>query len=375
MARVSVIIPTYNSAQFVTQAVESVLAQTYGDVETIVVDDGSTDNTRSALARYGGNIRYIYQENGGPAAARNTGVAASRGAFLLFLDSDDLILARKLELQTSFLEENPSYGLVYSAWQQISEDGRHLLGEVRPRKQGLLLKEILCRELFFFLGTALLRRTCLETVGPFDESLRWGEDADLWLRLARAGVAFGYIDLPLFQYRFHSASITAQVDGDQVKSWMATLEKFFADDSLPEEIKALQARAYGVLHYETAARYYRAGQIKEGQAQLRAALSRYPSMDREWLLEWAAGSALDPRTALPQAFMDRLFDNLPSEATELCALRRRVEGRYHTSAAFRAHQLRQFRRARRHILPAILGDPAVLRNRGFWRVSAEALFR
>jgi glycosyltransferase involved in cell wall biosynthesis len=375
MPRVSVIIPTYNNARLVTQAVESALAQTYADVEVIVADDGSTDNTQAILAGYGMKIKIIHQENGGPATARNSGFRASRGDYLLFLDSDDLIPPDKLKLQVSFLETQPDFGLVYSAWQQINEDGTRVLGEVRPNKQGQVLKEILRRDLFFFPGAAVIRRECLEQVGPFDESLYGCEDADMWLRLARAGYAFGYIDLPLFQYRFHAGSITGNVDLRQVRSWLASLDKFFADPDLPDDIRALEAEAYSILHYETAARYYRARQIELGQGQIRKAISRCPEMEHQWLLEWIAGSALDPRTSDPHQFIDLLFDNLPPEATNMRPLRRRAHGRCHTSAAFTAHQNRRFGQVRRHILPALIGDPDTIRNRGFLRIAAESLLR
>jgi glycosyltransferase involved in cell wall biosynthesis len=375
MPQVSVIIPSYNSARFVAQAVESALAQTYPDFEVIVVDDGSTDHTQVVLASYSNRIRTIYQENRGPAAARNTGFRRSRGDYLLFLDSDDLIPPDKLALHVPFLETQPGFGLVYSAWQQINEDGTQVLGQVRPNKQGQLLKDILRRDLFFFPGAAVIRRECLERVGPFDESLYGCEDADMWLRLARAGYAFGYIDLPLFQYRFHAGSITGNVDLRQVRSWLASLDKFFADPDLPDEIRALEGEAYSILHYETAARYYRAGQIELGQDQIRKAILRRPEMDKQWLLEWIAGSALDPRTSDPGQFINLLFDNLPPEATNLHPLRRRAHGRCHTSAVFKAYQNHQFKQVRQHFFPALIGDPATIRNRGFMRIAAESLFR
>lgn len=116
MPRVSVIIPTYNHAQFVVQAVESALAQTYADLEVIIVDDGSTDDTQAVLARYGAEINYIYQENQGLSAARNAGISVARGDYFLFLDADDLVLANKLELQVSIVDAQPDFGLVYRAF-------------------------------------------------------------------------------------------------------------------------------------------------------------------------------------------------------------------------------------------------------------------
>lgn len=373
MSGASIIIPTYNNARFVVQAVESALAQTYPDFEVIVVDDGSTDETREALAAYHQQIRYLYQENRGPSAARNAGFRASQGDFVLFLDSDDLISPDKLERQTAFLDAYPEFCLVYSAWQQIGEEGTQTLGEVRPQRQGRLLKELLRRAFFFFLSAALIRRSCLERVGLFDEAMRWSEDADLWLRLARAGCAFGYIDRPLLQRRVHPRSLTAEVNAHQVQAWLASLDRFYADPELPDDIQALEGEAYSILHYETAARYYRAGQIALGQDQLRQAMRRCPSMPDEWLLDWLAGSALDPRTGDPRRLLDMIFDHLPPEASALRSLRRRAYGRYHTAAAFMEYHNQHLRGIRQHILPAVIGDPSILRNRGFLSVAARSL--
>jgi len=374
MPQVSVIIPSYNQARFVGATVESVLAQTHPDVEIIVVDDGSTDDTRGVLAAYGAKIHYIYQENRGLPRARNTGFLASQGDYLLFLDSDDLIYPDKLELHVALLDAEPGLGLVYSAWQQINEEGTQVLGEVRPNEQGQLLKKLLLRRFFFFASAAVVRRACLERVGLFDESLRWGDDADMWLRLARAGYSFGYLDQPLLQYRIHTSSMTANVTSQQVQGWLAGLKKFFADPELPDDIRALEAEAYSVLHYETAGRYYRAGAIKLAQHHLQQALRTCPSLDEEWLLEWIAGAALDPRTRSPEQFIDLVFDNLPPETATLRPLRRRAHGRYHTAAAFSAYQAHQLKKIRPHVLPALRGDPSVIRNRGFVRIALQSLF-
>jgi glycosyltransferase involved in cell wall biosynthesis len=374
MPQVSVIIPSYNQARFVGATVESVLAQTYPDVEVIVVDDGSTDDTQAVLAAYRERIRYIYQENKGLAGARNTGFLASHGDYLLFLDSDDLIYPDKLARHVSFLEAEPDFGLVYSAWQQIDEDGTRVLGEVRPNKQGQLLKELLRRSFFFFASAAVMRRECLERVGLFDESLRWSEDADMWLRLARAGYAFGYLDQPLLQYRIHANSMTATISPEQVQGWLTSLDKFFAAPDLPDDIRALEREAHSFLHLETAGRYYRVGAIERAQHHLRQAIRTCPSLDEEWLLEWIAGTALDPRTHSPEQFIDLVFDNLIPEAVILGLLRCRAHGRYHTAVAFSAYHSRDFKRVREHILLALRGDPSIIRNRGFIRIAMQSLF-
>ena len=374
MPQVSVIIPTYNHARFVAQAVESALAQTYADLEVIVVDDGSTDLTQAVLTRYGTQINYIHQENQGLSVARNTGIAAARGDYLLFLDADDLIPADKLELQVPVFDARPDFGLVYSGFQYVDESGTQVLHEIRPGKQGHLLKDWLRRTFFFPPGAAVVRRECLDRVGLFDESCPAAADTDMWIRIARAGYAFGYIDRPLFQYRVVKGSMSSRI-ANQARDEFIRLDKFFADPDLPADVKALEAEAYSVLHYEFAAKYYHAGEIELGRDHIRAAISTCPSLslDREWLLEWIAGYALGPHPDDPRRLIDSIFDNLPTEATTLRSLRRRAHSRYHTAAAFSAYQTHQLKKIRPHILPALRGDLSLIRNRGFIRIAMQSL--
>ncbi|MFQ3663766.1 MAG: glycosyltransferase, partial [Chloroflexaceae bacterium] len=367
------IIPAYNSAAYIGQAVESVLAQTYATIEVIVVDDGSTDATEAVLAPYRSRITCLRQTNRGPAAARNTGLRAARGAYLLFLDSDDLLAPTSIAAKVAFLERHPQYGLVYSAWWQVDRDGTRVLGEVHPARQGDVLTALLRREFFFFPGAALLRRACLDTVGAFDETAYGTEDADLWIRLARAGYAFGYIDEPLFVYRFHDTSITARVDPRQIISWQTHLARFFSDPTLPPTIKALEAEAYAILHYETAMRHFRIGQIAEGQEHLRLAWRRCPTLAHERIRDCIVGAALDPRTGDPGAFLDRVFAHLPADVPLPHHLRRRVYGGYHIGMVFLHHQRQQHRQIRQHIVAALRAEPRIIGNRGFLRIALRSL--
>ncbi|MCB9450365.1 MAG: glycosyltransferase [Anaerolineaceae bacterium] len=369
---VSVIIPCYEQARFVAAAVASALSQTYPQVEVIVVDDGSTDDPETVLAAYSSSISLIQQQNRGLAAARNAGFHHAQGEYLFFLDSDDQLFPDALARHVALLEDHPDYALSYSAWQQVSEDGREVYGIVRPNISGHVLEPLLLRRFFFFASSTLVRRACLEQVGLFDESILWGEDADLWTRLAYAGFAFGYLDEPLTRYRIHAKSMTAQVSLEQSASWTGLLDKFFATPNLPEHLLALKGEAYAVLHYETAGRCYRAGQTELAEDHLKAALALYPQVQAEWLLEWVAGTALDSRTTRPEAFMRWVSAILKGQGQDLG---RRLPGRYHTAAIFAAYQSRRFDRIRAHIIPALLADPAVLRNRGFLRIALESFVR
>lgn len=370
---VSVIIPSYNSARYIASTLESALAQTYPAVEVIVVDDGSTDETQTVLAPYQSRITVLPQSNSGPAAARNAGLRIARGVYLLFLDSDDLLVPTSVAARVAFLERHPQYGLVYSAWTQINDDGARILGEVRPGYQGDVLAALLRRQFFFFPGSALIRRTCLDAIGGFDETAYGTEDADLWIRLAHAGYAFGYIDEPLFIYRYHAASITGRVEPRQIASWQMHLARFFADPTLPPAIKALEDEAYAILHYETAMRYFRIRQIDKGQEHLRQAWRHCPTLAQERVLDCIVGAALDPRTDEPGALIDQVFEHLPADILHLRRLRDPAYGRYHIGMVFLHHQRRQRRHARRHILAALRHEPRIVWNRGFLSIALRSL--
>jgi|AGTN01.2.fsa_nt_gi Glycosyltransferases involved in cell wall biogenesis len=183
----SVIIPAYNCADFVGGAIRSALGQTYGNVEVIVVDDGSTDATADAVKNFGPRVRYVRQENRGLAGARNTGIRESRGRYVAILDADDTWLPEKLERQVALLEKASFAGLAVCGFAQVSVTGE-VIGEfaVAPCPDRESLVRSLTRQNVIFGGgsTALIRGECFEKVGLFDESLRSSEDWDMWFRIA-----------------------------------------------------------------------------------------------------------------------------------------------------------------------------------------------
>jgi glycosyltransferase involved in cell wall biosynthesis len=202
MPRVSVIIPCYNSGDLLYAAVNSVLAQTYRDFEIIVVDDASTDATvrsgetslrstgqiASALDRGGPSVRYLRREtNGGVSAARNDGIQASTGEFICFLDCDDLYLPRRLERAVVFLDHNPTLHAAHADC-EIRGPGRQvmaysMIAASGCRKRLLTWRDIALHEPLH-TSTTTIRRPCFDQVGLFDESLRRGQDSEMWLRLS-----------------------------------------------------------------------------------------------------------------------------------------------------------------------------------------------
>src|SRR5688572_6603202 len=186
---VSVVIPTFNYGGFVGRAVDSVLAQTHAPLECVVVDDGSTDDTPTVLARYGSRIRVIRQENRGLSAARNAGVREARGAYVALLDADDFWRPNKVEKQVALMQSTPGLGAVGCGAEYVNRDGSHRSFqhfEDPPSEVGPRLRAIATRR--YWVGSsgsgALVPRRAFDEVGLFDENLRAAEDWDMWLRIA-----------------------------------------------------------------------------------------------------------------------------------------------------------------------------------------------
>ena len=201
---VSVVIPTYNRAHLICESLDSIFAQTFKDYEVIVVDDGSTDNTAEVLSPYMARIRYLKQENGGVAAARNRGMLAAEGEFVAFLDSDDLWLPTKLEKQVALLRQRGDVQLCYTDMYlaaQPDEKPRQTLFDAVPYRGNTLLKTLLIQSTNL-TPSVVFRRSILPSVGLFDTVLTCGEDYDFFLRIA-AKHSCAYVDECLVFVRDH----------------------------------------------------------------------------------------------------------------------------------------------------------------------------
>lgn len=211
---IDVVIPVYNGARFLSEAVDSALGQTFCPSQVILVDDGSTDETPSIASdlaeAYPHHVRYLQTEHQGVSGARNAGIAVSSSPFVAFLDADDVWLSDKLRIQLAVFEgAGPDVGLVHSSYVHIDEHGE-LIDEARvvpPGKRGNLFKALLFEDyvLSGSASAALVRREYLDRAGYFDERLAQGEDWDLWVRLA-ALCRFDFAPQPLVKIRIHSGS-------------------------------------------------------------------------------------------------------------------------------------------------------------------------
>lgn len=208
---VSVVIPCYNRDQYIRETIESVLNQTYNNIELIVVDDGSTDNSRDLLESFKGEMKLLEHPgrvNKGQSAALNLGIKASRGKYISFLDSDDLFAPDKIEKQVEFLEKNPQYGLVYGNGHAINEEGELLYPFYGDDHCEISDPNKILLDCYFLLpNNSLLKRDVLDASGLFDETLRAAQDHDQLIRIAEV-TTVAYINEFLFYYRRHKNSIS-----------------------------------------------------------------------------------------------------------------------------------------------------------------------
>lgn len=246
---VSTVIAAYNAAAWIEQTVGSVLAQTHPPKEVIVIDDGSTDDTRERVGRFGDAVRYVYQENRGSAAARNHGIRLARGRYVAFLDHDDLWEPTKLEIQMGAMQSGEPAVWSYTDALSIDADtGRtlHRSGQLVPLREGDVLRPLLLGN-FIPFSTVVVERRVFDEIGGFDESGTLRDlDWHMWLRIA-ARYPVRCIDQPLVRYRIHPGQMSNTADLDAtLRSRLSVIESLAA--TAPERVgdirRAAAANAY-----------------------------------------------------------------------------------------------------------------------------------
>lgn len=215
---VSVIVPCYGQAAYLEQAIESVLAQTYAQLEVVVVDDGSPDNAARLAGRFPW-VRCIRQPNAGLAAARNTGIRESEGELLVFLDADDRLLPRALEAGVEELRAHPAAAFAFGRYRRVGGDGQRLQDDEQPRPDADPYSVFLRYNYAGVPATGVFRRSALEEAGNFDESVGGAEDYDLGLRLSRRFAVRPH-DQEVVEYRVHGAGMSQ----DQARMLAMTLK-------------------------------------------------------------------------------------------------------------------------------------------------------
>src|SRR5690554_6825465 len=277
---VSVITPTYNRADYLPFAVESVLSQSVPDFELIVIDDGSTDGTAELMERYlaDSRIRYLKQENQGQSVARNRGIAEARGQFICFLDSDNAWVSTKLETSLKAFEEHPEADIVYGDFITIDGEGHEHGVNRMARYSGRITPQLL-RDNFVSMNTTMTRKRCFDEIGGFDSADRLAEDYGLWLRFSTR-YQFLYVPAVLGYYRV----MENQISSDKESRLMANeqiIRNFLG--AFPEALSRGEAR-HGMSRF-----FVRKGRYELSQGRYRAALkelARAATRDPLWSGPW-----------------------------------------------------------------------------------------
>lgn len=288
MPLVSVVLTSYNHARYLSQAIESVLAQTLKDIEVVTIDDASRDESPAILQRYADRVKVIQHEtNRGTYASLNEGIAHTSAPCIAILNSDDLWLPEKLEKQVAVMESDARIGLVHTAFRPIDADGNPIDGNplgvrFHPNPQGDLLAELLTRNLFI-TSSVLFRRECLERCGWFEERLFGMGDWDMWLRIAEY-YRIGYVPEVLTLYRIHG------------QNTMYQRERMLADDlwiheerickRIPELLRRngwRMRRALGIALAALGVIYNQRGERGKAYGAFTQSLKLYPWRLRTWL--------------------------------------------------------------------------------------------
>ena len=263
---VSVVIPTYNYGHFVEEAVESALSQTYTNIEVIVVDDGSTDDTGARLSRFGDRIRYHYQQNRGLSAARNAGIRQSAGEWIALLDSDDVWHSQKIERQLEAASVIPDVALIGSP----ATGSLPKTLPLRPATAELHVRDFLLSNRTGPSGT-MIRRHAFDSVGLFDEALRSIEDRDMWLRVASRFRAV-QVKTPCWWYRPHEGQMSRRASR-MLENYRRVLIKFFNEH--PEH-RRLSTLAWSYLHVDAAWAYYEEGDLQTARRMMARSFAIQP---------------------------------------------------------------------------------------------------
>jgi glycosyltransferase involved in cell wall biosynthesis len=290
MPLVSVVIPTYNSAQYLPETIESILSQSWQDFEIIIVDDGSTDNTQGVVGAFNSNkIRYIGQENsGGPSRPRNVGVHHARGKYISLFDSDDLMSANKLAEAVAFLERYSDLGLLFANFEVCNERGDSFPGtfldELQnfgdlPKKQvgekwfiiesAVAYENLLCQN---FIGTSgvVIPRAVFLSVGGFEESIAGPEDRDMWLRISRR-YRLGYLDVVGHRYRRRETGIMGRGEGVLAPYRIRVMRKQL-ETELPPSLQRRARRTIARSMFDLGYHWQSLGDFKQARTYYRNSL-------------------------------------------------------------------------------------------------------
>ena len=374
--RVSVIIPTYNRAALLSTTIASVTSQELVDVEVLVVDDGSTDDTAGVVCGLRDRrIQYIRESNAGRSLARSMGFRVSTGDYVLFLDSDDALLPGALHALARVLDEKPHIDWVAGGI-LFSDDHEQVIAEHMP---WISYPVISFAKLIvgcpMVPSSVLMRRTTFLASGGFDKEVETAEDWDLWIRLARDGYEFDWLQAPVCRYRVHAGN-TVTNGAQHVRSMIRALDKVFDAADLSAEVTAQRDYAYARAYVRGACLEFAAGQVDEASRDLERAVALDPSWladNGRHLFDWLVAGAGSPFVHHPTRFIESVFTNLPESAAMLRQRRHKALGLAAMTTFYRASKQGRRSQVRLAFVRAVLEDPTWLKNRGAFGTWLETM--
>ena len=271
---VSIVIPSYNHARYLADAIDSILAQDYPHIELIVIDDGSTDGSTDILRRYTGRVRWEAQSNQGQVATLNRGWLMSQGDFLGYLSADDLLLPGAIAEEVACLRENRDAVLAYCDFNLIDPDSAIVRRVVAPEfDYRAMVTKFVCAP-----GPgAIFQRAAFEKAGLWDSNFHQMLDYEYWLRLARIG-RFVRVPRTLAAYRVHPGSQTfAATQQIRPAEPVRIIEQYFANSALPSDILSDKNLALSSAYLRSAQLHFRVGNIREGLDAIHTSFHLYPS--------------------------------------------------------------------------------------------------
>jgi len=377
--RISVVMSVYNGMPYLPQAVDSILGQTFRDLEFIVIDDGSTDASPTYLAASARrDPRLIVLRNPGNMGytrSLNRGFGQARGRYLARQDADDLSLPERLELQVTYLEANPDVGLVGTFPRFIDEEGLERPSPHYPLLvDSLQIHEALPDSNCFRHGSVVFRRRLIERVGLYDPDLEPSEDYDLWLRFSEV-TKLANLARPLYLYREHEHSVSSKRRFRQMLNKARALEaaigRRYPSASPPRRLVHLLARDL----VRVAFIGYATGLLEDARQACQHAIRLVPRMGEVApIIEDVVDRYLNLEPA-SRAFVlgQGLFDDLLPQHPRLKRSWSRIRARLHMRVVFEAQAGNEAESVAEHLWRGVRGDPGWLLNRGVWSIGLRHL--
>lgn len=378
MPSVSVIIPCYNADRFVGQAIQSILDQTFQDFEIIVVDDGSTDQTPQIVQNFNDpRLHYLHQENQGPAAARNTGIAAATGEYIAPLDADDLALPHRLAEELEILEKDPALSVVGSGYTWIDEEGQELPWVAHSWQKYPELNNF--RDWLFDCpvvpSATMFRRSAWQDVDGFDNALIGPEDWNFWMRLSLQGHRMTWHRNVVCLYRHRPDSLSE--DAERMTANCAkAIHRIMAHPDFPPELTDAAHQGLAIRYVDGAKRLFRSDLWEQGGDALEKGLALDPSLMEfkpSRIEDELISAALDPLIPDPIQFLETLFQRLPDNAHSLRKRQQHMITRCYVELLVRDFRSGNLRLFRKRLGPTLARLPGWLLDAGTWAIIVRAI--